>query len=187
MNRILIALAALCMANSTGAQAQENKNQSPKILVAYYSWGGNTKVIAQQIQSFVPCDVFVIEPAKPYPTTYEECVKVAKQEINDKYKPELKANIENLAQYDIVFIGTPNWWSSIAPPVVSFLSQNDLSGKIVIPFCTHGGGGRANLFKDVAELCPNSTVKEGFATSGDSAATASENIRKWLQEIGVIQ
>jgi flavodoxin len=175
------------MANSISVPAQKTESKSPKILVAYYSWGGNTRAVAQQIQSLTDGDTFEIKTVKPYPEDYNECVKQARKEIDDGYEPEIIGTVENIAQYDIVFVGSPNWWSSIAPPVATFLSQNDLSCKTVIPFCTHGGGRQANLFKDIAKLSPNSTAKKGFVVDGSTARRAKPDVRKWLQELEIIK
>jgi flavodoxin len=187
MKRILITLISVFMINTIGAQAQKTESKSPKILVAYYSWGGNTRAVAQQIQSLTEADIFEIKPITPYPEDYNECVKQARKEIDDSYKPELSGTVENIAQYDIIFVGSPNWWSTIAPPVATFLTNSDLSGKTVIPFCTHGGGRQANLFKDIAKLCPHSTTKKGFVVDGSTARRAKPDVKKWLQEVEVIE
>ena len=92
---------------------------------------------------------------------------------------------ENLAQYDVVFIGSPNWWSTIAPPVATFLTKGDFSGKTVIPFVTHGGGGIARCEADMKKLCPGSTLLKGFAINGSTVQNAMPRIQKWLQEIGI--
>jgi flavodoxin len=187
MNRILIVLITVFMTNSIGARAQEGAGKPPKILVAYYSWGGNTRVVARQIQSLTGSDIFEIKPAKPYPEDYNVCVKQAKKEIDDGYKPELSGTVENWSRYDIIFIGSPNWWGTMAPPVATFLTSHDFSGKIVIPFCTHGGGRQANLFKDLAKLCPNATMKNGLVVSGNLAQRAKPDVAKWLRELGIIK
>ena len=187
MNKILTVLIFVFMANSIGAQAQKTESSPSKILVVYYSWSGNTRAVAQQIQSLTEADIFEIKPVKLYPEDYNECVKQARKEIDDGYKPEITGTVENLSQYDVVFIGSPNWWSTIAPPVATFLTNSDLSGKTVIPFCTHGGGRQANLFKDIAKLTPNSTMKEGFVVDGTTARRAKPDVKKWLQELEIIK
>jgi flavodoxin len=187
MKQILIVLIPLFMASTICAQAQKTENTTLKILVAYYSWGGSTQAVAQQIQSLTGADIFEIKPVKSYPENYSDCVTQAKKEIGENYKPEIVGKVENMSQYDIVFVGSPNWWSTIAPPVATFLSQNDLSGKTVIPFCTHGSGGKANLFADIAKLSPNATAKKGLVVSGSSAKTAGQDIEKWLKEIEIVK
>ncbi|MDR0609554.1 MAG: hypothetical protein LBG58_05545 [Planctomycetaceae bacterium] len=158
-------------------------NRTKKFLVAYYSHSGNTRTIAKLIQNFTNSGLFEILPKQPYPEDYNKCVEQAKREINSGYKPELQNNIPNLETYKIIFIGSPNWWSTIAPPVVTFLSGCDFSGKIVIPFCTHGGGGQGHCLTDVEKLTPKSVHSEGVAFSGNRVHSAQPEIEKWLQNI----
>lgn len=110
-----------------------------KVLIAYYSLSGNTKDVAEAIRSKTGGDIFRIETVQSYPEEYRATTAQAKREINEGFRPELKGKIDNIAQYDIIFIGSPNWWGTIAPAVSSFLADYDLKGKTVIPFITHGG------------------------------------------------
>ena len=100
------------------------------------------KYAAAQIQKATGGTLFEIKPVKPYPSEYRECTVQARKEIQEGVRPE-RAKVEDMGKYDVIFIGSPNWWSTIAPPVASFLASYDLSGKTVIPFVTHGGGGMA--------------------------------------------
>jgi flavodoxin len=154
-----------------------------KILVAYYSHSGNTRTIANMIQKITNSDLFEILPKQPYPENYNQCVEQAKREINSGYKPELKNNVPNFETYEVFFIGSPNWWSTISPPVTTFLSGCNFSDKIVIPFCTHGGGGQGRCLTDVAKLTPKSIHSEGIALSGNRANSSKPEIEKWLQNI----
>jgi flavodoxin len=192
MKKIFFIILSLAIAMNNYGNNQENKlqakmNTSKKILIACYSWSGNTQKIAEQIQTISCGDIFEIVPVKPYPADYDKCVEQAKKEINSGFKPALSKKVENIEKYDIIFIGTPNWWSTLAPPVATFLSEYNLSGKTVIPFCTHGGGREANIFTDIKKLVPNSNWKEGFAISGSRANSAKEDVKKWLQKIEVIE
>jgi flavodoxin len=187
MTTTLKAICIMITILACGGNAAAQENKQPKALVVYYSWGGNTRAVAQQIQSLTEADIFEIKPVKPYPEDYNECVKQARKEIDEGYKPEITGTVENLSQYDVVFVGSPNWWSTIAPPVATFLTNSDLSEKTVIPFCTHGGGRQANLFKDIAKLCPNSTAKKGFVVDGTTARRAKPDVKKWLQELEIIK
>ncbi|MCP1224217.1 flavodoxin [Sebaldella sp. S0638] len=156
-----------------------------KILIAYYSYSGNTGEIASFIQKHTEGTLFEIIPVIPYPLGYNETVKLTKLEIKAGIKPELKTKINNVESYDTIFIGSPNWWSTIAPPIASFLSEYDLSGKIIIPFCTHGGGGHGSIFRDIALLCPHSDILNGFEVFGKGNSTGSDKILSWLNEIGI--
>jgi len=156
------------------------------ILIAYYTHSGNTQEIAEQIRELVGGTLFRIEPVEKYPRNYQEVLKVSKVEIDNGTKPPLTKTVDNINQYDSIFVGSPNWYSTIAPPVTTFLSQYDLSGKIVIPFVTHAGGGVARCITDIKKLVPNSTVLEGFVISGSRTATASHKLQEWLRDIQVI-
>ena len=159
---------------------------SSKILIAYYSHSGNTQEIANQIQKMVGGDLFSIEPVEKYPSSYRETLKVSKVQIDNDIKPDLIEEVEDFEQYDVFFVGSPNWYSTIAPPVTSFLAKYNLTGKTVIPFVTHGGGGRANCIIDIKKIIPNVTVFEGFVISGSRVNSAEEKIRIWLREIRLV-
>jgi flavodoxin len=151
-----------------------------KILVIYFSRSGNTRALAHQIHQMVGGDIMEIQPAEPYPDNYHEVVEQARAELDSGYRPPLKTNVEDMASYDFVFVGSPNWWQTIAPPVQSLLSQVDLSGKIIAPFITHGGGGRGTGVVDIAALCRDSTIQDALVVrggqSGEKACTA------WLSQ-----
>lgn len=110
-----------------------------KILVAYFSHTGNTEKVAQLIQSKTGADIFKIETATPYPSVYRETTELAKQEKADNARPALKNKVENMAQYDVVFVGYPIWWYTAPMAVATFADSYDFSGKTVITFCTSGG------------------------------------------------
>ena len=158
---------------------------SKKILTAYYSHSGNTGEIASYIQKQTDGALFEIIPAVPYPTGYNDVVRQSKIEIQAGKKPELKTKINNTESYDIIFIGSPNWWGAIAPPVAAFLSEYNFSNKTIVPFCTHGGGGYGSIFKDISLLCPNSNVLNGFDVFDRGNGNFSEKITLWLSEIGI--
>ena len=158
---------------------------SKKILVAYYSHSGNTAEIASYIQKQIDGTLFEIIPVSPYPTGYNDVVRQSKIEIQAGKKPKLKTKINNTESYDIIFIGSPNWWGAIAPPVAAFLSEYNFSNKTIVPFCTHGGGGYGSIFKDISLLCLNSNVLNGFDVFDRGNGNFSEKITLWLSEIGI--
>jgi flavodoxin len=185
-NYFLMAVIALLFANHTSMKAQTT-TEGKKILIVYFSHSGNTRALAAQIKQATGGDLFEIVPAVAYPADYNTVVEQAKKEINNNHRPPLKNKPENVAAYDIIFVGSPNWWSTIAPPVATFLSNCDLSGKTVIPFCTHGSGGQANLFKDIAKLCPAATVLDGLPIRDRSVKSANDDVLKWLRKIEIIK
>jgi flavodoxin len=156
-----------------------NKN----ILVAYFSYSGNTREIADQIHKSVGGDIFEIKSVKPYPDDYDAVVKQARQELKSGEKPALKTKVENIKPYDLVFIGYPNWCGTIPAPVMAFLSQYDFSGKTIAPFCTHEGSGLGRSAADISKLCPQSTLLEGIAIRGSDVKTAQNKVSDWLQKI----
>jgi flavodoxin len=153
------------------------------ILVVYYSRSGNTRKIANLIQQEVGGTIHEIRPQDPYPSSYDAVVDQAKIEIQMGYRPALQSILDHIESYDTVFVGSPNWWNTIAPPVATFLSEYDLSGKIVVPFCTHGGGGLGQIGRDIARLCPQSTVLSSFEIYGSGRGNAQAKVSAWLRNI----
>lgn len=149
-----------------------------KILIAYYSYSGNTKSAAEKIQSVVGGDLYEIKPVQQYPNDYNEVVAIAKKEKAQNYKPELIKKCD-ISGYNTIFIGSPVWWWTYATPVRTFLSENDFTGKTIMPFCTHGGSGASSTYLDIQKLCPKADVKEGYTTYNNSA-TVSE-IKSWIE------
>lgn len=129
-----------------------------KILVAYFSWGGNTQHLAQTIADATGADLFRIETVNPYPTDYNECTEVAREELDNGVRPELNDTVENLDDYDVVFVGCPVWWHTAPMAIWSFLenSEHDFSDKIIVPFCTYASTYREETLAKIVELTPNS-------------------------------
>jgi flavodoxin len=156
-----------------------------RVLVAYFSHTGNTRELARQIHEAVGGDLFEIQPEKPYPDEYNAVVQQAKVELQSDYKPKLKTRVKNMESYDVVFIGSPNWWNTVAGPVRAFLSEYDMSGKTIVPFMTHGGNGLGRSVKDVSKLCPKSTVLEGLAILGTEVKTSQDQVADWLRKLKI--
>jgi flavodoxin len=156
-----------------------------KILVAYFSHSGNTREVAEQIHKNVGGDIFEIKAATPYPDDYDAVVKQAKQELASGYRPALKATIENIRSYDVVFIGYPNWCGTIPAPVATLLSEGDFTGKTIAPFCTHEGGGPGRSVSDISKLCPKSTILEIIAIRGREVTSAQNEVSGWLRKVRI--
>lgn len=157
-------------------------NNDKKILIAYFSWGGNTKTIAEKIQDKVDSDIFRIEPATPYPKNYNETVyNVAKKQHEENIHPELKENID-ISNYDTIFVGTPAWWFTMAPPVMTFLEKNNFEGKTIIPFITHGGGGGYKISDDMEKLAKGSKVLPPLVVFGGGDINYDKEITLWLEK-----
>lgn len=154
-----------------------------KVLVAYFSWGGNTKLIAEKIHNQVGGDMFRIETAEPYPTDYNETAYgVAKKQHEEGSKPELKNN-GDVSGYDVIFVGTPAWWYTMAPAVKTFLSENDFNGKTIVPFITHGGGGKYTIADDMAKLANGAKVLTPFVVYENGDANTDKELADWLKNI----
>lgn len=186
MNKIFIfaatALGVVLGTSDTVAQQKAADSQTNgKILIAYYSYSGNTKEVAEAIHEKVGGDLFEIKTEGTYPEEYRQMTRQAQKEIREGYRPKLLTQIENMAQYDIVFVGSPNWWGTITPQVSSFLESYDLSGKKVIPFITHGGGGAQNTIADMSAQCKGCSVSEdGWVGYGSRTL----GISGWLEDLG---
>lgn len=155
----------------------ENKN----VLVAYYSYSGNTKEVAEAIHEKVGGNLFEIKAEGTYPEEYRPMTVQAKKEIQDGFRPKLTTSVADMSKYDIVFIGTPNWWGTITPQVSSFLENYDLNGKTVVPFVTHGGGGVQNTVKDLTAQCKGcNVVSEPWVGYGSRTL----GISGWLKDLG---
>jgi len=154
------------------------------ILIAYYSWSGNTGKIAKLLEAETGGTLFKIEPVQPYTTDYRAAVAQAKEEIHAGFRPELKA-VPEITSYPIVFLGTPIWWHTMAPPLASFIDHFDLNRKTVVPFHTHGGGGVGSFERDVAGMCPHSTINEGFGAYNSGGRETRAQIRSWLDSLAL--
>ena len=195
MKFITIILAVFCasiLAFSCGSRQQEDqhifekKDMNRKILIAYFSHSGNTKTIAEMISKSTSGELFEIIPVKDYPTDYKSVTDQAKMEINFDFRPELKSKVSNIDAYDIIFVGSPNWWGTVAPPVATFLESYDLKGKTIVPFITHEGSGLGRCVSDIKAMCPNSNLLPGLAVRGGSVGSASDDVNKWLRSIKII-
>ena len=154
-------------------------------LIVYYTRSQNTATIAQLIQKQVGGVLHEVQPVKPYPPDYTDTTRVAKQEIREGTLPQIKSPLENLDTFDTVFVGTPNWWSTMAPPLATFLSRHEFTGKTVIPFCTHGGGGLNDIERDIKKLCTGAKFLESFVIYGNGGLDAEAQVKRWLNGIGV--
>lgn len=145
---------------------------------------GNTQFIAQTIQRETGGSLFAIETVQEYPAR-PDLMDLSEDERNQDARPELATQIENLDNYDVIFLGYPNWWADMPMPLYTFLEEYDFSGKTIIPFCPHGGSGFSGTISMIANLQPNATVvTDGFTTSRESVPDSESDITAWLREVG---
>lgn len=182
------ALAGMIPLGASAAETPAGGNNA-RVLVAYFSWSGNTRAMAETIAAETGATLFEIVPETPYPTAYRRCTEQAKKEIAEGFRPKLKAVPENLAAFDVIFVGSPNWWGTYAPPVATLLDDPAFAGKTVVPFFTNGGGGMQRCESDMKKQLSNSKLLRALTVSGSSADSdrTKRQIAAWLREIGVVR
>lgn len=167
-----------------------------KILVAFYSRAdenyisgqiknleiGNTEVAAGIIKKLTGADLFQIEQKNPYATDYNSCIAQAQDDQRQNIRPELKEYPETLEEYDLIYLGYPNYWSTMPMAVFTFLEHFDFNGKAIKPFCTHEGSGMGRSISDIKKTCPGAVVKKELSIQGSSVNRSEKEIRKWIME-----
>ena len=143
---------------------------------------GNTEVIAEYIQEFTSADLFKVEPAVEYPADYMECIDVAKKEQQKDARPELKEALEDISDYDTIYIGFPNWWGTLPMPMFTQLEKLDFTGKTVKPFVTHEGSGFGSSQKDLKKLCKGADIDNGLSIPGANVYDVKDTVKAWIQE-----
>lgn len=181
---------------SADIQAQTANTGKKKSLVVYYSRRGNnylngeivdlktgnTEVVANKIQALTGSDIFRIETVKSYPVDYTETTEVAKKEQNDNARPAIRGKVENMNQYDVIYLGYPNWWGTMPMVLFTFLESYDFKGKTIIPFCTHEGSALGTSIRDIKKLCPDANIKQGLAIRGGNVNSSDKAIEDWLKK-----
>lgn len=152
-----------------------------KTLIVYYSLFQSTKKLALQIADHTGGTIRELIPEKNYSFDYNTAAKEVRNEISRGFCPKLISGNESIDDYQTIFMGTPNWFKTLAPPVMSFLKQHDFAGKTIVPFCTHGGGGFCQIENDIAKECSKSIILSGIAVNG---SVSSAEIANWLKTIG---
>lgn len=169
----------------TGSQTNTTGSGDGSILIAYFSWSGNTQGIAEEIQRQTGADLFEIQLVEPYSTDYNTVLDQAQRDQNEQARPELSTHVENMEQYDTIILGYPNWWASIPMPIASFLEEYDFSGKTILPFCSHGGGGLGQSQTAIAKLVPDANLAEGLAINYSGGSDMPDDVSAWLDANGI--
>lgn len=168
-----------------------------KILTVYYSRKGenycngsilnlkkgNTEVVAEMIQKAVGGDLFEVETVKNYSTDYTACTEEAKAELRAKERVAVKNFKDEMDDYDIIFVGYPNWWGTMPMVMFTFLEHYDLSGKKIVPFCTHEGSGMGGSERDLKNICSGATVMPGLSIHGSVAAQSECKVAAWAKKM----
>ena len=146
---------------------------------------GNVQQLAAWVQEATGGDIFSIRVTEPYPSDWDECLERANEERGEDARPEIMENVADPDQYDTVFLGYPNWWYGVPMALLSFLEQNDLSGKQVYLFCSHGTGGLAGSVEQITEAAPGAVISDNiFDCYEEDAASSEEAIKAWIEGLG---
>lgn len=158
-----------------------------KTIVVYYSYGNHTKMIAQDIQKKLQCDILEIKPKDAYSSDYQTVVDETEDNLESKKTPKLEDITVSFSEYDTVIIGTPVWWYTITPPIRTFLKENDFKNKKVYAFATNAGwlGSTFDEIKSFVGDSLQSTLSIQYTTNHDDneLVTSREEIDKWIQFI----
>lgn len=176
--------------NMNGTVNAEEKTQqavsSGKILIVYFSWGGNTRGIAKEIQSQTGADIYEIELTHPYSTDYNTVLMEAQEDQHNQARPEIANLPASIDEYDTILLGYPNWWASIPMPIATFLESFDFSGKTIIPFCSHGGGRFGQSLTAISKLAPEADMGEGLAINYSGGDSMPDDVTSWLKTNGIL-
>jgi flavodoxin len=183
MKRIVLIAIMTMFLPDMNTQAQTPSGT--KVLVAYFSHSGNTRAMARQIAEATGGDLFEIVPAAAYPAEYGAVVDQAKKEIGGGVRPALKGRLPDVGAYDVIFVGSPCWWSTVAPPVTTFLADCDWAGKTVVPFMTHEGSRMGRSEEDIRKLCAGATLLGGLPLRGGAVKDSRDAVRKWVQGLNL--
>ncbi len=211
---LLVFCAACASDNGSSPERTEPTTEMPtaaplpedaRVLVAYFSWAdnailddnvdavsspsvlppGNVQQLAEWVQAETAGDLFVIRVAEPYPSDWDACLDRAHDERGEDARPALAESVANIDDYDVVFLGYPNWWYGVPMPLLTFLEENDLSDKQVYLFRSHGTGGLANSVEIITEAIPDTTISDNIFHCYEEDASSSQNdIQAWLSELG---
>lgn len=191
---VLASLIMLSLISCGGGDATDNDPEIPvagdsKILVAYFSWSGNTRELANMIAEQTGGAMFRIVPEEAYASDFNGCADRAQTELRNGTRPPLSSHIDKdvMAEYDVIFIGFPIWWYDLPMPVWTFLEEYDLSGKTIIPFFSHNGSSSgASSISTVKRLCPDSTVADDYlSVRGSSVSDAESQVTEWINKLGI--
>lgn len=143
---------------------------------------GNTEIVAEYIKNITDADMFKVERKIPYAKDYDTCCEEAKMEQQNNERPELLNYLDDINQYDIVFIGCPVYWGTMPQTMFTLLEKLDFNGKIVKPFTTHEGSVLGNVVKDLEGICQGAIIKNGLAIRGMDAKNAFDKVERWCKE-----
>ena len=155
--------------------------------MVYFSWSGNTENVANSIKDQIGSDIFEIVPQTSYSDDYDTVVDLAREEQRTDARPEISGSIDNIAQYDVIYVGYPNWWGDMPMILYTFFDTYDLSGKTVVPFVTSGGSGFSDTISTIRRLESGASVLEGLSLSSYLASDPGSDVADWLTGLGLVK
>ena len=164
-----------------------SRDESPKALVLYYSLTGNTKMVAEEIASQLGADIEEVTCVSPYDTNFQACIQRCLQEREEGTVTEINPVKADLSKYDVIFIGYPVWFGTYAPPIATFLANNDLGGKKIVPFCTFGSGGLESSVKDLMNAQPYAVVQDGYGVRAARLEAMPAEVDQFLKANGFLK
>lgn len=172
--------------SETSEEPQTETPDSADSLVVYFSWSGNTRAVAESIQTQTGAEIFEIVPEESYTDDYNELLDLAQEEQRNDARPVISGSIEGIENYETIYLGFPNWWGDMPMIVYSFLDDYDLSGKTIAPFCTSGGSGFSDSINTIKSMEPNATVLEdGLHIEDSGAENPDAAVTEWLGQLGI--
>ena len=171
--------------NETNTEENQNKQESGSgnVLVVHFSHTGNTENVANFIHEVVGGDIVKLETEEPYTNNYNDLLDIAQEERNENARPALSTQIDNIDDYDTIFLGYPIWWGDMPMALYTFLDEYDLSGKTIAPFVTSGGSGLSGTPSKIEDEEPNATVTEGLSVRDSNSENSQSAVSEWLSEI----
>lgn len=164
-------------------ESADSSTSPSKILVAYFTRSGNTRVIADQLHRDLSADLFEIKPETPYPADYEANVEEARREKETGFLRPLKSKVPNWSEYERVFLGFPIWGGTAPAIIRSFLTEHDATGKLFIPFITHGKYGLGDSLSVVRAHTKGATLLKAYSEECDQERDTMEGVDRWLEQL----
>ncbi len=169
---------------STSSEVEKTES-SGKMLIAYFSWSGNTQGVAEEIQRQTGADIFEIVPIPAYSDDYNTVLMEAQRDQHEQARPAITNPPQSIDEYDVILLGYPNWWASIPMPIATFLESYDFSGKTILPFCSHGGGRFGQSLTAIAKLTPQAVIAPGLSVHYSGGTSLPNDVRAWLESQGI--
>lgn len=173
--------------DTAGGSDTEHGKDGSSALVVYFSWSGNTENVANAIADQTGADVFEIVPEETYIDDYNALLDIATEEKENGARPAIAGSIDDISQYDVIYVGYPNWWSDMPMILYTFFDSYDLSGKTIAPFCTSGGSGLSGTVGSIREMEPEADVLDGLHIGSSAASDPDQAVSDWLESLGLME